>query len=131
VKKRNSSPVTAEQEAELVALAAMSGDKINTGDIPEQRDWSGARRGLFSARAKAVSKIWTVSDVEEKVIDKWLRTHRARCAVWHSQKDAARAQATNSYVPYVVVLRPTGIGLGVEVVCDCGASTDVTDIDSW
>jgi hypothetical protein len=35
------------QEAELKALAVLPDDQINTGDIPEQKDWSGARRGLF------------------------------------------------------------------------------------
>jgi hypothetical protein len=33
--------------AELAALAAMPDEKVDTRDIPEQKDWSGARRGLF------------------------------------------------------------------------------------
>jgi uncharacterized protein (DUF4415 family) len=39
--------LTSEQKADLEALAAMPDDQINTRSIPEQRDWSGARRGLF------------------------------------------------------------------------------------
>jgi hypothetical protein len=39
--------LTEGQKAELEALAAMPDDQIDTSDIPEQRDWSGARRGLF------------------------------------------------------------------------------------
>jgi uncharacterized protein (DUF4415 family) len=39
--------LTPGQKAELEALAAMPEDQINTSDIPEKRDWSGARRGLF------------------------------------------------------------------------------------
>ncbi len=38
---------TAEQEAELNALAALPDDKINTRDVPEQLDWRDAKRGLF------------------------------------------------------------------------------------
>jgi uncharacterized protein (DUF4415 family) len=47
MKKGNSSSLTTAQKAELDALAALPDDQINTRDIPEQRDWSGARRGLF------------------------------------------------------------------------------------
>ena len=39
--------LTAKQRAELDAVAALPDDKINTTDLPEQADWSGARRGLF------------------------------------------------------------------------------------
>ncbi len=39
--------MTAAQRAELEALAALPEAQINTCDIPEQRDWRGARRGLF------------------------------------------------------------------------------------
>jgi uncharacterized protein (DUF4415 family) len=48
MKKGNSDPaLTASQKAELEALAAMPDEKIDTRDIPEQRDWQGAKRGLF------------------------------------------------------------------------------------
>ncbi len=47
MKKAISDPLTAEQQAELEHLASLPEDKIDTGDIPEQRDWSGARRGVF------------------------------------------------------------------------------------
>jgi hypothetical protein len=53
MKKENSKTLTSAQKTELVALAAMSEDQINTADVPEQRDWSGARRGLFSPDKKA------------------------------------------------------------------------------
>jgi uncharacterized protein (DUF4415 family) len=45
--KKESSDLTPAQVAELAALAALPDDQINTSDIPEQRDWSGAKRGLF------------------------------------------------------------------------------------
>ena len=34
-------------EAQLAALAAQPDDQIDTSDIPEVRDWKGAKRGLF------------------------------------------------------------------------------------
>ena len=38
---------------ELRALAALPDDQINARDIPEQQDWSSAKRGLFFRPAKA------------------------------------------------------------------------------
>ena len=40
--------LTDKQVAELENLQGLSEDQINTQDIPEMTDWSGARRGLFS-----------------------------------------------------------------------------------
>ncbi len=45
--KKAISDLTAAQRAELAALAALPEEQIDTRDIPEQRDWRGARRGLF------------------------------------------------------------------------------------
>lgn len=47
MKKEHSERLTAAQRAELKALAALPDERINTRDIPEVRDWSGAKRGLF------------------------------------------------------------------------------------
>ena len=47
MKKASSSRLTARQRAELEALAALPDDRIDTADIPEVRDWSDAKRGLF------------------------------------------------------------------------------------
>ncbi|HZX85219.1 MAG TPA: BrnA antitoxin family protein [Reyranella sp.] len=47
MKKASSSRLTAKQRAELEALAALPDDRIDTADIPEVRDWSDAKRGLF------------------------------------------------------------------------------------
>ena len=44
--------LTDKQKAELSALAALSDDQIDTSDIPEVRDWSDAKRGLFYRPAK-------------------------------------------------------------------------------
>jgi uncharacterized protein (DUF4415 family) len=47
MKKATSRKLTRKQKAELKALAAMPDDEIDTSDIPEVTDWTGARRGVF------------------------------------------------------------------------------------
>jgi uncharacterized protein (DUF4415 family) len=47
MKKGRSSSLTAAQRAELKALAARRDGQIDTRSIPEVRDWSAAKRGLF------------------------------------------------------------------------------------
>ena len=70
MKKENSSPMTPAQEAELKTLAALPEEQINTRDIPEQKDWSGARRGLFF---RPIKKQLTLR-LDADVID-WFKTH--------------------------------------------------------
>ncbi|RLT43392.1 MAG: hypothetical protein DWI57_04405 [Chloroflexi bacterium] len=47
MKTANSSQLTPEQQAELAALANLPDEQIDTLDIPETPDWSGAKRGVF------------------------------------------------------------------------------------
>jgi uncharacterized protein (DUF4415 family) len=47
MKKETSDRLTPAQQAEIEALAALPDDQIDTRDMPEVRDWSGARRGLL------------------------------------------------------------------------------------
>ncbi|CAA7614647.1 BrnA antitoxin family protein [Magnetospirillum sp. UT-4] len=47
MKKGNPQPLTPELQAELDALAARQDGGIDTGDMPEVTDWSGAIRGAF------------------------------------------------------------------------------------
>ena len=47
MKKGTSKTLTEEQKAELQALAALPNEQIDTSDIPEVLDWSGARHGLL------------------------------------------------------------------------------------
>lgn len=42
-----SNRLTERQKAEIAALAALPDEEIDTGDIPEVLDWSGAVRGAF------------------------------------------------------------------------------------
>ena len=44
--------LTGRQRAELSALEALPNDQIDTSDIPEVRDWSDAKRGLFHRPVK-------------------------------------------------------------------------------
>jgi len=48
--------LTAEQKAELEALAALPDYQINTDDIPEVTDWSSAKWGLFYRPVKQKTK---------------------------------------------------------------------------
>ena len=47
MKRETSSTLTKEQKAEIQALAALPDEQIDTSDIPEILDWSGARRDLL------------------------------------------------------------------------------------
>lgn len=47
MKKEASKQLTRKQRAELKLLAALPDRAIDTSDIPELLDWSGAKRGLF------------------------------------------------------------------------------------
>ena len=47
MKKKTSKPLTAAQRSELKKLAALPDHKIDTTDMPEVRNWAGAKRGLF------------------------------------------------------------------------------------
>jgi uncharacterized protein (DUF4415 family) len=39
--------ISEDVRAELQALSRLTDEQIDTSDIPEQRDWKGAKRGLF------------------------------------------------------------------------------------
>ncbi|MGD0730305.1 MAG: hypothetical protein ABR956_03510 [Terracidiphilus sp.] len=47
MKTENSSKLSAERYARLERLAALPDEAIDTSDIPEVRDWTGAKHGLF------------------------------------------------------------------------------------
>ena len=71
--KANSRRLTAEQRAEIEALTALPEERINAKDIPEQRDWSGARRGALFRPIKQQITLRLDADV----ID-WFRRHPER-----------------------------------------------------
>ena len=47
MKKDISSKLTKKQASQMRKLASMPDDEIDTSDIPEILDWSGAKRGLL------------------------------------------------------------------------------------
>ena len=63
MKKGISNQFTPAQQAEIDALAALPDDKIDTKDMPEVRDWSGARRGLFFRPVKKQFTLQIYADV--------------------------------------------------------------------
>lgn len=73
MKKENSRPLTTAQQAELDALAAKPNDQINTTEMPEVRDWSGAQRGLFFRPIKKQLTLRLDADLIA-----WFKSHTAR-----------------------------------------------------
>ncbi len=70
MKKDSSSSLTPAQAAELLALESLPDDQIDTRDIPEQKDWSGARRGVFF---RPIKKQLTLR-LDADVVD-WFKSH--------------------------------------------------------
>lgn len=72
MKKTTRKPLTAEQRADLDAVAVMPDEKIVTTDMPEEADWSGAKRGLFYRPIKKQITLRIDADLIE-----WFRQHTA------------------------------------------------------
>lgn len=70
MKQGDSTKLPKRQKAELDALAALPDDAIDTSDIPEARDWSGARRGALYRPVKQQLTLRLDADL----ID-WFRHH--------------------------------------------------------
>jgi len=65
MKKATTDRLTQAQRDELDALAALPEDKIDTCDIPEATDWSGAQRGVFFRPVKQQITLRLDADVVE------------------------------------------------------------------
>lgn len=63
MKKEPSKRLTPAQRAELKSLAALADDAIDTSDVPELLDWSGAKRGLFYRPVKQQLTLRVDADV--------------------------------------------------------------------
>jgi uncharacterized protein (DUF4415 family) len=63
VRLESDGTVTPEIETELKALAALPDDDIDTSDIPEITDWSGAERGKFYRPIKEAVTVRLDADV--------------------------------------------------------------------
>jgi uncharacterized protein (DUF4415 family) len=70
MKKVPSKRLTAKQRSERAALARLPDNRIDTSDIPEVRDWSGAKRGLFYRPVKQQLTLRIDADVIG-----WFKSH--------------------------------------------------------
>jgi uncharacterized protein (DUF4415 family) len=70
MKTETSSKLSPEQFARLERLASLPDEAIDTSDIPEVRDWTGAKRGLFYTGPSDKVAI----GVDPEVV-KWFRSH--------------------------------------------------------
>lgn len=70
MKKERIKSLTRKQKAELNALKAMDDDQIDTSDIPEVKDWSDAKRGLFYRPVKQQLTLRLDADIVA-----WFRVH--------------------------------------------------------
>ena len=73
MKKAHSKPLAPKQRKELAAVARLDDDKIDTRSMPEVRDWSGARRGIFHRPVKQQLTLRLDADVVA-----WFREHAPR-----------------------------------------------------
>jgi uncharacterized protein (DUF4415 family) len=72
MKTEVSNKLSPEQHARLQRLSALPDSAIDTSDIPEARDWTGAKRGLFHTGPSDKVTIGVEADVVE-----WFRSHSA------------------------------------------------------
>jgi uncharacterized protein (DUF4415 family) len=70
MKKAISKPLTDEQKTQLAGLEKLSDADINSRDIPEQLDWSDARRGVFYRPIKQQLTLRLDADVIA-----WFKSH--------------------------------------------------------
>lgn len=84
MKKVSSSRLNARQRAELEALAALPDDRIDTADIPEVRDWSDAKRGLFYRPVKKQLTLRVDADVLA-----WFKTQASKGQGYQTQMNMA------------------------------------------
>ena len=86
MKNTISSELTAEQQAELAALAAMPDEAIDTEDIPELSDWHHAERGRFYRPVKQQITLRLDADVIA-----WFKQHHKSVEGRGYQTDINRA----------------------------------------
>ena len=68
--KKGNTELTAKQRADLQTLEELPDDQINTNDIPELLDWSGAERGVFYRPVKKQITLRLDADVIS-----WFKAH--------------------------------------------------------
>ena len=81
--------MTRHQPTEIAAFATLPEARIDTSDIPEQRDWSGARRGVFYRPLKQRLTVRIDADVVA-----WFKTHASERGGYRTSMN----QAPREYV---------------------------------
>jgi uncharacterized protein (DUF4415 family) len=84
MKKASSKSLTRRQRAELDALATLPEGEIDTIEMPEVRDWSGARRGAFYRPVKQQLTLRLDADVVA-----WFRAHAPAGAGYQTEINRA------------------------------------------
>jgi len=92
MKKGNFEHLTGEQKAELEALAALPEDQIETDDMPEVRDWSDAKRGLFYRPVKQQITLRLDADL----ID-WFKKHHRQDEGYQTSINRALREYVNQF----------------------------------
>jgi len=95
MKKASSKPLAAQQKKELAALAALPDGKIDTREMPEVRDWSNAKRGLFYRPMKQQLTLRLDADVVawfKQHAPKGYQTDINRALREHVERKARRAE---------------------------------------
>lgn len=91
--------MTSEQKAEIEALAALPEEQIQTDDMPEVTNWSGAKRGMFYRPIKQQITLRLDADL----ID-WFKTH-------HSQGEGYQTSINRALREYVRQQHPSPASL--------------------
>ena len=89
MKKDLSNPISPDELAELEALAEMTDDEIDLSDIPEVKDWTGAKRGLFYTGPRNKIAVGVDSDLVA-----WFKSHSST----GEESEARINQALRTYV---------------------------------
>ena len=80
------------QQAELSGLAKLNDVQIDTRDIPEVRDWSKAKRGLFYRPAKRQITLRIDADLLA-----WFRSHALNGKGYQTQMNRALREYVDAY----------------------------------
>ena len=93
MKKEHSNPVPAEIQTEIDTLAALPEAEIDTDDLPEVRDWRGAKRGVFYRPIKQQITLRLDADLVD-----WFKNH-------HLQDEGYQTRINRALREYVEAAR--------------------------
>ena len=94
MKKESSDRLTPAQRAEVEALAGLPDNQIDTRDMPEVRDWSGAQRGLFFRPVKQQLTLRLDADVIA-----WFKRHTPHGEGYQTRINRALREYVEQHTP--------------------------------